>query len=60
MAVAADDPAPLGGAAFAVCALYAGGVALFSTNDLHRIWGTAAAVGYLLAAWPRGPGGRGG
>ncbi len=37
-------------AAFAVCALYAGGVALFSTNDLHRIWGTAAAVGYLLAA----------
>src|SRR5487761_1378704 len=36
--------------AFAGCALYAGGVALFTTNDLHRLWGTAAAVGYLVAA----------
>jgi hypothetical protein len=37
-------------AAFAACALFAGGVALFTTNDLHRLWGTAAACGYLLAA----------
>lgn len=36
-------------AAFAACALYAGGVALFTRNDLHRLWGTAAACGYLLA-----------
>jgi hypothetical protein len=35
---------------FAACALYAGAVALFTTNDLHRLWGTAAACGYLLAA----------
>ena len=44
-------------AAFAACALFAGGVAQFTTNDLHRLWGTAAACGYLLAAvavvaWP--------
>jgi hypothetical protein len=37
-------------AAFAACALYAGGVALFTHLSLHRFWGTAAAVGYLLAA----------
>jgi Glycosyltransferase family 87 len=36
--------------AFAVCALYAGGVALFTTNPLHRHWGIAAACGYLVAA----------
>src|ERR1700722_1763212 len=35
---------------FAVFALYAGGVALFTTNDLHRLWGIAAACGYLVAA----------
>jgi len=43
--------------AFVACALFAGGVALFTTNDLHRLWGTAAAAGYLVAAvvtlaWP--------
>lgn len=37
-------------AAFAGCALYAVAVALFAGNDLHRLWGTAAASGYLLAA----------
>jgi hypothetical protein len=36
--------------AFAACAVYAGGVALFTTNDLHQLWGKAAAAGYLLAA----------
>ena len=36
--------------AFVACALYAGGVALFTTNDLHRLWGTAAAAGYFVAA----------
>ncbi len=41
-------------AAFAVCALFAGGVALFSSNDLHRRWGLVAFLAYLgacLAAW---------
>jgi hypothetical protein len=37
-------------AAFAACSVYAGGVALFTTNDLHRRWGTIAAIGYLGAA----------
>jgi hypothetical protein len=37
-------------AAFAACALYAGGVALFTTNPLHRFWGVAAACAYLAAA----------
>jgi hypothetical protein len=32
------------------CALYAGGVALFTGNPLHRIWGVVAACAYLLAA----------
>jgi 4-amino-4-deoxy-L-arabinose transferase-like glycosyltransferase len=36
-------------AAFAVCAAFAGGVALFSTNDLHRLWGLIAAGAYLAA-----------
>jgi len=36
--------------AFAVCGIYAIGVALFTHNDLHRLWGIAAACGYLLAA----------
>lgn len=37
-------------AVFAACALFAGAVALFTANDLHRLWGSAAAAGYLLAA----------
>ena len=37
-------------ATFAACALFAGAVALFTANDLHRLWGSAAAAGYLLAA----------
>jgi hypothetical protein len=32
------------------CALFAGGVSLFSTDPLHRLWGTAAACAYALAA----------
>ena len=37
-------------AAFAVCAAFAGGVALFSTNDLHRLWGLIATCAYIAAA----------
>jgi hypothetical protein len=37
-------------AAFAVCAAFAGGVALFSTNDLHRLWGLIASGAYVAAA----------
>ena len=37
-------------ATFVACALFAGAVALFTANDLHRLWGSAAAAGYLLAA----------
>jgi 4-amino-4-deoxy-L-arabinose transferase-like glycosyltransferase len=37
-------------AAFVVCAGFAGGVALFSTNDLHRLWGLTAACAYVAAA----------
>jgi hypothetical protein len=37
-------------ATFAACSVYAATVALFTSNDLHRLWGTVAAVGYLLAA----------
>jgi 4-amino-4-deoxy-L-arabinose transferase-like glycosyltransferase len=37
-------------AAFAVCAAFAGGVALFSTNDLHRLWGVIASCAYVAAA----------
>jgi 4-amino-4-deoxy-L-arabinose transferase-like glycosyltransferase len=37
-------------AAFAVCAAFAGGVALFSTNDLHRLWGLIASCAYAAAA----------
>jgi len=37
-------------AAFVVCAGFAGGVALFSTNDLHRLWGLIAACAYAAAA----------
>ena len=32
------------------CALFAGGVALFSMDPLHRLWGTSAACAYALAA----------
>jgi len=32
------------------CALFGGGVALFSGDPLHRLWGTSAAVAYALAA----------
>jgi Glycosyltransferase family 87 len=36
--------------AFAICAAFAGGVALFSTNDLHRLWGLIASCAYVAAA----------
>jgi len=32
------------------CAMFAGGVSLFSTDPLHRLWGTSAAIAYALAA----------
>ena len=35
---------------FTVCALFAGGVNLFSTDPLHRLWGLSAAVAYAVAA----------
>jgi hypothetical protein len=34
----------------AVCALFGGGVALFSKDPLHRLWGTSAGIAYALAA----------
>jgi 4-amino-4-deoxy-L-arabinose transferase-like glycosyltransferase len=37
-------------AAFAVCAAFAGAVAVFSTNDLHRLWGLIAGCAYIAAA----------
>jgi hypothetical protein len=37
-------------AAFVACALFAGGVSLFSDNDLHRRWGLVAACAYAVAA----------
>jgi hypothetical protein len=37
-------------AAFAICAAFAGGVALFSTNGLHRLWGLIASCAYVAAA----------
>ena len=37
-------------AGLAVCALFGGGVALFSGDPLHRLWGTSAGVAYALAA----------
>ena len=37
-------------AAFAGCACFAGGVALFSTNSLHQLWGLIAACAYVVAA----------
>jgi len=36
-------------AAFAACALFAGGVSLVSTDHLHRMWGLMAACGYAAA-----------
>lgn len=36
--------------AFAVCAVFAAGVAVFSSNDLHRLWGLIAACSYLAAS----------
>jgi len=36
--------------AFAFCAVYAGCVALFAGNPLHRFWGVAGACAYLAAA----------
>jgi len=37
-------------AGLAASALFAGGVALFSSDPRHRLWGQAAAGGYTLAA----------
>jgi hypothetical protein len=37
-------------AAFVVCAGFAGGVALFSSNDLHRLWGLIACCAYIAAS----------
>jgi len=37
-------------AAFAACAIFATGVALFSSNGLHRRWGLVAACAYAAAA----------
>jgi hypothetical protein len=37
-------------AAYVVCACFAAGVALFSGNDLHRLWGVIAGCGYAAAA----------
>jgi hypothetical protein len=37
-------------ALFAVCAVYAGGVALLSSSVVERPWGVIAAPGYALAA----------
>ena len=37
-------------AGLVVCALFGGGVALFSGDPLHRLWGTSAGIAYALAA----------
>jgi hypothetical protein len=36
--------------AFVICAAFAGAVALFSTNGLHRLWGLIASCAYMAAA----------
>jgi hypothetical protein len=36
--------------AFVICASFAAGVALFSSNDLHRLWGLIAGCAYVGAA----------
>jgi hypothetical protein len=46
----ASVPQGWGAAAFAACAIFATGVALFSSNELHRRWGVLAACAYLAAA----------
>jgi hypothetical protein len=38
------------GAGLVACALFGGGVSLFSSNPLHRLWGASAACAYLVAA----------
>ena len=43
-------PRPWLAAGLIGCALFAGGVSLFSTDPLHRLWGTCAACAYGLAA----------
>jgi hypothetical protein len=37
-------------AGLAICALFGGGVALFSGDPLHRLWGISAGIAYALAA----------
>jgi hypothetical protein len=37
-------------AGLVVCALFAGGVTLFSTDSLHRLWGLSGACAYAVAA----------
>src|SRR5580704_15765124 len=37
-------------AGLGVSALFGGGVALFSGDPLHRLWGTSAGIAYALAA----------
>jgi hypothetical protein len=37
-------------AGLVACALFAGGVSVFSADPLHRLWGTSAACAYALAA----------
>src|SRR5258708_3883131 len=37
-------------AAFVVCAAFAGCVAVFSTNNIHQLWGLIAACSYAAAA----------
>jgi 4-amino-4-deoxy-L-arabinose transferase-like glycosyltransferase len=37
-------------AAFVVCAAFAAGVAVFSTNDVHQLWGLIGACSYVAAA----------
>ena len=37
-------------AALIACALFAGGVNLFSHDPLHRLWGLSAVCAYTLAA----------
>ncbi len=32
------------------CALFAGGVSVFSSDSLHRLWGLSGACAYALAA----------